>query len=79
MVRANQKKPSQKVKYLLFICLLMACLFGLNLMGIMDPISFFFRSVALALLPGLGLAIGGVFSMMAQSDIKAFNLLNYGA
>ncbi len=79
MVRANQKKPSQKVKYFLFICLLIACLFGLNLMGLMDPISFLFRSVALALLPGLGLGIRGVFDMMAQSDIKALTLLSYGA
>jgi len=69
----------QTVKYVLFICLLTASLFGLNLMGLMDPISFLFRSVALAVLPGLGLGIRGVFDFMAQSDIKALHLLSYGA
>jgi polyferredoxin len=79
MVRANEKRPSQRFKYFLFVAFLLACLLGLNLAGLMDPISFLFRSVALAVLPGIGLGIRGVFDLMAQSDIKALNLLSYGA
>ncbi|UCB49497.1 MAG: 4Fe-4S binding protein, partial [Deltaproteobacteria bacterium] len=42
MVRANQKTPSQKVKYFLLITLLLAAIIGLNLVGLMDPISLLF-------------------------------------
>jgi polyferredoxin/NAD-dependent dihydropyrimidine dehydrogenase PreA subunit len=79
MVRANQKTPSQRVKYFVLIALLIAAFLGLNLAGLLDPISFLFRSVALAFLPGLGVAIRGFFDLLAQSDVKALNLLTYSA
>ena len=79
MVRANQKTPSQRVKYFVLVTLLTASVLGLNLAGLLDPISFLFRSVALAFLPGLGVAIRGLFDLLAQSDIKTLNLLSYGA
>ncbi len=79
MVHANQKTPSQRFKYFILIALLVAAVIGLNFTGIMDPISFLFRSVALAVLPGLGAGIRELFDLMAKSDIKIFNLLSYGA
>jgi MauM/NapG family ferredoxin protein len=79
MVRANQKGPSQKVKYALLFVFLITALLGLNLSGLMDPITLLFRSIALAILPGMGLALRGVFDLLAHSDIKALNLLSYGA
>jgi polyferredoxin len=79
MVLANLKTPSQKVKYFLLIFLLVAAIIGLNLTGLLDPTSLLFRSVALAILPGLGAGIRSIFEAMAASDIKILNLLSYGA
>ena len=79
MVRANQKTPSQKVKYFLLITLIIAATVGLNLVGLMDPISLLFRSLALAVLPGLGVGLKGLFDAMASSDIKILNQLSYTA
>jgi polyferredoxin len=79
MVRANQKTPSQKVKYFLLITLLLAAIIGLNLVGLMDPISLLFRSLALAVFPGLGVGLKELFDAMASSDIKILNQLSYTA
>ena len=79
MVAANQKHPDQKFKYFLLILLLMASLLGLNFTGLLDPIAFLFRSLALAVFPGLGTGIKELFDLMAQSDIKVLNLISYGA
>lgn len=79
MAAANQKSHSQKIKYLLLVTILIACALGLNLSGLMDPLSFLFRSVALAVFPGVGIGIKEVFDVMARSDIKTLNLLSYGA
>ena len=58
---------------------LIAAILGLNLTGLLDPISLLFRSVALAILPGLGAGIRSIFEALAASDIKILNLLSYGA
>jgi len=79
MVQANQKTPSQRVKYFLLITLLVGALMGLNLMGLMAPIPLLFRSLALAVFPGLGIGIKELFDVMANSDIKILNQLSYGA
>jgi len=79
MVEANIKKPDQRFKYFLLIALLLAALLGLNLSGLLDPISFLFRSLALAVFPGLGIGIKELFDLMAQSDLKALNFISYGA
>ncbi len=79
MVQANQKTPSQRVKYFLIIALLVGALMGLNLMGLMAPTSLLFRSLALAVFPGLGIGIKELFDVMANSDIKILNQLSYGA
>ena len=78
MVHANQKSPSQRVKYFLLITLLLGAIIGLNIAGLMDPISLLFRSIALAVLPGLGVGVKALFDWMANSDIKVLNLLSYG-
>lgn len=79
MIEANIKKPDQRFKYFLLIMLLLAALLGLNLSGLLDPISFLFRSLALAVFPGLGIGIKELFDLMAQSDIKALSFISYGA
>jgi MauM/NapG family ferredoxin protein len=79
MVMANLKAPSQKIKYFLLILLLFGAVIGFNFVGLLDPIALLFRSVALAVLPGLGAGIRAVFEAMAASDIKLINLVSYGA
>jgi polyferredoxin/formate hydrogenlyase subunit 6/NADH:ubiquinone oxidoreductase subunit I len=79
LVQATQKSSSQRFKYFLLVALLVSCLLGLNLTGRMDPIAFLFRSVTLAILPGVGVGIRTLFDLMAKSHIKDLNLLSYGA
>jgi MauM/NapG family ferredoxin protein len=78
LIEANRKTPSQKTKYFLLLLLLIAAFIGLNLSGLLDPICFLFRSVALAVLPGIGAGLKSLFHAMAESDIKALNLMSYG-
>jgi len=78
MVRANQKSTGQRVKYFLLITLLMGALIGTNFTGLLDPISMLFRSLALAIIPGLGAGVGEVFEWMAGSNVKILNYLGYG-
>ncbi len=79
MVRVNQKRPDHKFKYFILILLLVAAILGLNFTGLLDPIAFLFRSLALAIFPGLGTGIKEIFDLMARSDIKIFNYISYGA
>jgi len=75
---ANRKSGSQKIKYAVLITILLSALFGLNVAGWMDPISFLFRSLALAVIPGLGNGLTEFFGLLARSDIKVLNLMSYG-
>ena len=77
MVRANQKTPGQRVKYFVFILLLVGSFLGLNMAGLMDPIALLFRSIALAVLPGIGSGLRSVFDTLATSDIKVLSMLSY--
>lgn len=78
MVRANEKTPSQRVKYFLLITVLVGAVIGLNVAGLMDPISLLFRSLALAVFPAVAGGLQELFEVMANSDIKVLNLLSHG-
>lgn len=78
MVQANQKTSGQKTKYFILISLLTAAFLGLNLAGLLDPISVLFRSLALAVIPGLGTGLRELFAWMADSDIEILSQLSYG-
>lgn len=77
MVRANQKTPGQRIKYFVFMLLLVGSLLGLNVAGWLDPIALLFRSIALAVLPGVGTGLRSVFDALATSDIKVLSMLSY--
>ena len=79
LIEANQKRGSQKIKYFLLIAILVSALLGLNIAGILDPISLLFRSLALAVFPAVGNAIKAACDVVASSDIKPLNLLGYAA
>jgi len=78
-IRASRRSPASRVKYFVLTAVLLAALLGLNAAGWMDPISFLFRSVSLAVLPGVGEALKAAFDAMARSEVQALNLLSYAA
>jgi ferredoxin len=57
--------------------MLVGSLLGLNFAGLLDPIAMLFRSLALAVLPGLGVGLRSFFDALADSDINILNLLSY--
>jgi polyferredoxin len=77
MLQANRKTPGQRFKYFILILMLVGCLLGLNLTGLLDPVAMLFRSLALAVLPGLGVGLRSFFDALAGSDMKILNLLSY--
>jgi MauM/NapG family ferredoxin protein len=77
MVLANQKTPSQRIKYFIVILLLAGSILGINMAGLLDPIALLFRSIALAVLPGIGTGLRSVFDALATSDIKILSMLSY--
>ena len=78
LIEANQKKTSQRFKYFLLVALVIGALLGVNYTGLMDPIAFLYRGLALAVLPGIGIGLKEFFDLMAMSDFKWLNLLSYG-
>ena len=78
LLHANRKTTSQRFKYAVLVAIILSSLLGLNIAGWMDPISFLFRSLALAVIPGLGNGLAGFFGLLVTSDIKIFNLMSYG-
>ena len=71
---ANRKAPSQRIKYFLLIGVVVSAALGLNLAGLLDPMAFLFRSVALAVVPAIGNGLRSVFEAMAASDYKIVQL-----
>ena len=78
LCHANRKSPAHRIKYFLLICVMIAALFGLNMAGLLDPMSFLFRSLAMALLPGIGNSLTELFGYLAASDIYILKKLSYG-
>jgi len=78
MVKANKKSPGQRIKYFILIVVLVGAVMGTNLAGLLDPISMLFRSVALAIIPGIGIGVRELFGWMAGSDFTVLNLMAYG-
>ncbi|MCP4687206.1 MAG: 4Fe-4S binding protein, partial [Desulfobacterales bacterium] len=79
MALANRKTPQQGIKYFLLLFILTAAVAGLNLTGLLDPIALLFRSMALAVIPGLGAALRSIFDAMANSDIRLLRMASYGS
>ncbi|NVM21150.1 MAG: 4Fe-4S binding protein [Desulfobacterales bacterium] len=79
MIMANQKTSGHRIKYFILIAVFVGAVMGLNLAGLMDPISLLFRSLALAVLPAVGTGIKEIFDQMAASDVKVMNFLSYAA
>jgi len=60
--------PYQRWKYYLLIGLLVGALLGVNLVGWLDPFSFFYRGMATAVYPGLNFGTNAVFAWIYDKD-----------
>jgi polyferredoxin/formate hydrogenlyase subunit 6/NADH:ubiquinone oxidoreductase subunit I len=78
MINANRSDNRRRIKYFLMIVFIAAAAVGANYAGLMDPISFLFRSLTVSILPGMGIGLRDFFEALAFSDIKVFNYLGYG-
>jgi polyferredoxin len=60
--------PWQKTKYYLLVAFLVAALFGLNLVGWLDPFSLLYRSTATVLYPAFSDGLKSLFGWIYQAD-----------
>ncbi|MFB3903729.1 MAG: 4Fe-4S binding protein [Acidobacteriota bacterium] len=60
--------PRQRLKYYLLIAFLVGALLGVNLIGWLDPFSFFYRSLATAVYPALNFGANAVFTWIYNWD-----------
>ncbi len=65
----NRYQRWQTLKYYLLIALLVAAVFGAEMVGIFDPISLTVRSLALSVLPGLNYAANAFIRAAAHSQV----------
>lgn len=75
-LESNRYKGWQTLKYYVLIALLVAALFGGEMLGIVDPISLLVRSLGLAIFPGLNYAFNALFDLLYRSQVS---LLRYTA
>ena len=66
-IASNRYKSWQVLKYYLLIALLAATLFGGSLVGIMDPLALFVRSLTLSVFPALNYALVAVLRVSVFS------------
>ncbi|MEW5723131.1 MAG: 4Fe-4S dicluster domain-containing protein [Thermodesulfobacteriota bacterium] len=52
-IALNQPRPSRRIKYYLLVLLVLAAAAGSNQTGLLDPLSFLYRGLVLAVFPGL--------------------------
>jgi polyferredoxin/formate hydrogenlyase subunit 6/NADH:ubiquinone oxidoreductase subunit I len=78
LIDANRSNNNRQIKYFLLIVFFASAAFGVNYSGLMDPISFLFRSLTVSILPAIGISLRDFFEALAFSDFKVFNYLGYG-
>jgi len=77
-IDSNKTFSACRIKYFLLIAFIAAAAVGVNYAGLMDPISLLCRSLAVSILPAIGIGLRDFFETLAFSDIKMFNYLGYG-
>jgi ferredoxin len=77
-INANRMTGNRRIKYFLLIVFISAAAIGVNYSGIMDPISFLFRSIAVSIIPAIGIGLNFFWGALVSSDIKIFNFLGFG-
>lgn len=67
-IAAGRFSEWQRSKYYLLVLMLFGCLFGLNLFGLFDPISFLYRSLATVVFPAFHDAMAALFTWIYRAD-----------
>lgn len=69
-IQANLTKPYQWIKYYLLIAMLVMAIFTTLQVGLLDPICFLTRSMAMAVLPAANYAVRGTLDALDATDVS---------
>ena len=69
LIDSNRYKRWQGLKYYILIALLVAALFGSEVLQILDPLSLAMRSLALSILPATNYAVNAALDVLGRSAI----------
>lgn len=75
----NARFSVHLLKYAVLSAVVLSAFLGLQLSGVLDPLCLLFRSLALAVFPGIGILLKSGFDALAASDIKWLNWISYAA
>jgi len=67
-IESNKGHPNQVIKYYILILFLVAAVFTSLQVGLLDPITFLYRSVTTAILPGLNLSFSFLIDKLNSFD-----------
>ena len=70
-IESNRYKRWQTLKYYILIAVLVAALFGSEILGILDPISLTVRSLGLSILPGINYGFNALFDALYRTQVGA--------
>jgi len=70
-IQSNRYQRWQTLKYYLLIAVLVAALFGSEILGILDPISLTVRSLGLSILPGINYGFNALFDALYRTQVGA--------
>jgi polyferredoxin len=68
LIDSNRYKKWQRTKYYLLLVLLVASVFGVTVLALMDPISLLVRSLTTSVLPALNVAFNALLDSLSQSN-----------
>ena len=70
-IQSNRYQRWQTLKYYILIAVLVAALFGSEILGILDPISLTVRSLGLSVLPGINYGLNALFDALYRTEVGA--------
>lgn len=74
LLESNRYKKWQASKYYILVSVLVLAALGTLVVGLLDPISFLVRSLAIAVLPAVNYALGAVFEAMYATGFRPLEL-----
>jgi MauM/NapG family ferredoxin protein len=69
-------RSGRKAKYYILVAILIAAVFQIQFVGLLDPISLTIRSFALAVSPGLNYVTHGLFDLLYRTDINVITAVS---
>ncbi len=69
-------RQGPKVKYYVLVAILIAAVFQIQFVGLLDPISLTIRSFSLAISPALNYVTHGVFDLLYRTDVSVITVVS---